>query len=308
MLYAVTVLVWGSTWIAIEYQLGVVAPEASIAYRYLLASALLFGWCLMTGRALRFDRGAHRYFLLLGLLLFSLNYVLTYYAQAYITSALTAVAFSTMLWLNLLNARIFFGARSGWPVVGGSILGVIGIAILFLPEVESFSMADMGFYGSGLAIAGALVASFGNMVSQAAQQRGLPIVQSNAWGMFYGGLMTALAVLLQGKSFSFDTSATYVASLLYLAVFGSIVGFGSYLTLLGRIGAGRAGYAMVMFPVVAVILSVMVGETTPDWRLALGVAFVLSGNLFVLRSRQQAPEKSTGASGRFVRYALEDRR
>jgi drug/metabolite transporter (DMT)-like permease len=284
-LYVITVLVWGSTWMAIEFQLGIVEPEVSVFYRYALASAVLFLWCLKQGRTLRFDAGAHRYFMLLGLLLFSLNYVLTYHAQAYISSALTAVAFSTMLWLNLLNARLFFGARAGGAVLAGSILGVGGIAILFLPEVRQLSFGDATLLGTGLAIAGAVVASFGNMVSQAAQQRQLPIVPSNAWGMLYGALLTGVFAAADGKTFTFDWSLPYVGSLAYLAIFGSIVGFGTYLTLLGRIGAGRAGYAMVMFPIVAIVISLATGEISPAWNVLAGVVLVVAGNVLVLRSQ-----------------------
>ena len=284
-LYLVTVLVWGSTWMAIEFQLGVVAPEVSVFYRYVLAAAILFAWCLASGRSLRFGRPAHGRFALMGLLLFSLNYVLTYHAQAYITSALTAIAFSTMLWMNLLNARLFFGARAGRSVIGGSLLGILGIATLFLPEVGALSLGDATVFGLSLAIAGAFVASLGNMVSQAAQNEKLPIVQSNAWGMFYGAILTASVALIEGKAFNFDGSANYVISLVYLAVFGSIVGFGTYLTLLGRIGAGKAGYAMVMFPIVAILISLTTGEIALTGNVVAGVLLVIGGNVLVLKSR-----------------------
>ena len=287
MLFVVTVLVWGSTWLAIEYQLGDVAPAVSIVYRYLLASALLFAWCAARGLRLGFDLRSHTYFALLGLLLFSLNYVLTYQAQQLITSALAAVAFSMMLWMNIVNARVFFGVRSGRAVIGGSMLGIVGIVVLFLPEVGRLSLGDSTLIGTGLAALGAFVASLGNMVSQAAQKHGLPVLQSNAWGMFYGAVLSALVAVVGGDSFSVDFSAAYLLSLGYLAVFGSIVGFGTYLTLLGRVGAAKAGYAMVAFPVVAIVLSVVVGETAPGWHLLGGGLLVLAGNIFVLRSRQR---------------------
>ena len=287
-LYVVTVLVWGTTWIAIEFQLGTVAPEVSIFYRYLLASGLLFSWCRYRNLNLRFGLRAHVNFLMLGILLFSLNYITAYYAQQYITSAMTAIAFSMMVWMNIVNARIFFGTRAGWRVIGGSVLGVIGIAVLFLPQVERFTLSDMTLYGAGLAVLGALLASLGNMVSQASQKDGLPIIQSNAWGMFYGSLLTAAVALSQGRVFSFDTSPDYVISLLYLTVFGSIVAFGSYLTLLGRIGAHKAGYAMVMFPVVALFMSVLFEGLELSKPIVAGMTLVLAGNVFILRGKKPA--------------------
>jgi drug/metabolite transporter (DMT)-like permease len=167
-LYVATVLIWGSTWIAIEFQLGSVAPEISVFYRYLLASVLLFSWCLYRRLSLRFGDRSHEIFMMLGILLFSLNYIAAYYAQEHITSALTAIAFSMMVWMNIVNARIFFGTRAGWRVIAGLIFGVTGIAVMFLPQIEHYSATDMTLYGAALAVLGAFLASLGNMVSQAA--------------------------------------------------------------------------------------------------------------------------------------------
>lgn len=290
-LYLVTVLIWGSTWIAIEFQLGTVAPEVSVFYRYCLASLLLFGWAYARGLKLGFDRAAHARFALLGLLLFCLNYIMTYYAQQYITSALSAIAFSTMLWMNILNARLIFGVHAGARVIIGSILGISGILVLFLPQVGSLSLSDATLYGAGLCVLGAYLASLGNMVSQSAQKNGLPVIASNAWGMLYGALFTGAIALAEGREFNFDWSAGYVVSLGYLAVFGSIVAFGSYLTLLGRIGASRAGYAVVMFPVVALVISVAFEGLQLSSNIVIGVLLVMVGNVVILqRSRTRATE------------------
>jgi len=286
LLYVVTVLIWGTTWFAIEFQLGSVAPEVSIVYRYAGASMLLFAWSRYRGLNMRFRLQDHARFLLLGVLLFGVNYILAYRAQIYISSALTAIAFSTMVWMNIINARIFFGVRAGRRVLFGALLGVVGIFTLFAPQVSEFSLTDAVFYGSVLAVGGAVLASFGNMVSQAAQRRDLPVIQSNAWGMLYGAIITAAIAANEGYSFSFDWSVAYVTSLAYLTLFGSIFAFGAYLTLLGRIGAHKAGYAMVMFPVVALTISVVFEGLQIDAPLIVGTLLVLSGNLFVLKSER----------------------
>ena len=291
VLYGLTVLIWGSTWFAIEFQLGVVAPEISLVYRYGSASLLLFAWCRFRGLKLRFAPGSHGWFLLLGLFLFGINYILAYHAQIYITSALTAIAFSTMVWMNIINARLFFGVRAGWRVLFGAFLGVAGIVTLFAPQIGELSFTDTVFFGSFLAMLSALVASFGNMVSQAAQKANLPVIQSNAWGMFYGALFTAVFALANGQEFGFEWSVAYVGSLAYLTVFGSIIAFGAYLTLLGRIGAHKAGYAMVMFPVVALILSTLFEGLDVDVTIVVGTLLVLAGNLFVLNRRR--PDTNT---------------
>ena len=288
-LYLITVLVWGSTWFAIEFQLGVVAPEISIVYRYAGASLLLFGWSRFRGLSLAFGLRQHVWFVLLGLCLFGLNYVFAYRAQIYITSALTAIAFSAIVWMNILNSRIFFGVRAGRKVLFGSLLGVGGICILFAPQIGELTLTDTVFYGSVLAVISAIVASFGNMVSQGAQRSGLPIIQSNAWGMLYGAVLTAIFAAVEGHPFVFNWTIAYVVSLAYLTLFGSIIAFGAYLTLLGRIGAHKAGYSMVMFPVVALILSMLFEDLQLNATIVLGTALVLAGNLFVLKTESPRP-------------------
>jgi drug/metabolite transporter (DMT)-like permease len=298
-LYVVTVLIWGTTWFAIEFQLGVVAPEVSIFYRYLGAALILFAWSRYRHLPLRYGVTQHAWFVVLGLLLFGINYVLAYKAQVYISSALTAIAFSTILWMNIVNARLFFGVHSSRRVLIGGALGIAGVVILFAPQIGELSLTDSVVLGSSLSVLSALVASFGNMASQAAQKAGLPVIQSNAWGMFYGALFTGAYASMQGLPFNFELSTEYVISLAYLTVFGSIIAFGAYLTLLGRIGAHKAGYSMVMFPVVALILSVLfeglrVGQTT-----VFGIALVLMGNLFILQSKAKSSRKlNKPSSGR----------
>lgn len=287
-LYTLTVLIWGSTWFAIEFQLGLVAPEVSLVYRYAGASLLLFAWCRFRGLKLAFALRDHVWFVLLGLLLFGINYIIAYRAQLYITSALTAIAFSTMVWMNIINAWFIFGVKANRRVLLGASLGIVGIVTLFAPQIGDLSFDDAVFFGSFLAVLSALVASFGNMASQAAQKANLPVIQSNAWGMFYGALLTAVIALSNGQEFAFDWSVAYVGSLVYLTVFGSIIAFGAYLTLLGRIGAPKAGYAMVMFPVVALILSTLFEGLEVNATIIAGTVLVLAGNLFVLDTRRPA--------------------
>ena len=234
---------------------------------------------------LLFDLKSHVWFGLLGAFLFCLNYVFAYRAQVHITSALTAIAFSTMLWINIVLSRLIFGTRAGRRVLIGAFLGILGIITLFAPQVSEVSLSDDVFYGSILALLGALAASIGNMLSQGAQKQTLPVVQANAWGMLYGAILTAMIALSRGQEFTFDATFTYIASLAYLALFGSVVAFGAYLTLLGRIGAHKAGYATVMFPVVALVLSILFEGLGLDMTIVLGTALVLLGNLLVLKKR-----------------------
>ena len=282
VLYGTTVLIWGSTWLAISFQVGVVDPAVSVFYRYLAAALLLLGWCRLRRLPLAYSWQDHRSFVLLGLTLFSLNFVLVYASQAYVSSAVAAIVFATLLWMNIINSRVFFGTPIDTRGIAGSALGMFGILLMFLPQVGELTLDDRTLIGGLLCVAGTLVASLGNMVSQHAQRRSLPVLQANAWGMFYGAALTLLYVLIAGVEFAIDTSPRYLLSLGFLVMFGSIVGFGAYLTLLGRIGAHRAGYVTVMFPVVAVLLSVAFEGLEIDGQIAAGMLLVLGGNVLTL--------------------------
>ena len=285
LLYIVTVVIWGSTWLAIEYQLGVVEPEVSIAYRYILAAVVLFVWCKFKKISLVFKVKHHFWFATLGLLLFCLNYVFAYRAQGYITSAMAAILFSTMVWINILLARLVLGARTTRRGLFGAFLGIVGLVVLFAPRIDSMALDDEMFLGAAIGLAGAFTASCGNIVSQLAQNRSLPVVATNAWGMLYGALLTTLIAVFSGHEFNFDASFTYITSLVYLSVFGSVIAFGAYLTLLGRVGAHKAGYAAVMFPVVALVLSILFEGLRLDATIVAGMLLVLLGNSLVLNRR-----------------------
>jgi drug/metabolite transporter (DMT)-like permease len=175
--------------------------------------------------------------------------------------------------------------RAERRVLVGATLGILGVLVLFAPQIGDVAISDSVLVGLVLAMLGALSASFGNMASQHAQKMKLPVIQSNAWGMLYGSLWTGAYALLTGREFGFDWSPGYVLSLLYLVVFGSIIAFGAYLTLVGRIGAHRAGYATVMFPVVALGLSYLFEGLALDLPTVAGSGLVIAGNLLVLGVR-----------------------
>jgi drug/metabolite transporter (DMT)-like permease len=281
-LYVITVLIWGSTWIAINYQLGDVPPEASIIYRFGLAALILFAYCRFKNLSLTFNIKQHVQFILFGLTLFGCNYYFIYSAQQHINSALTSIAFSMIMFFNVVNARIWFKTKITQQTYIGAILGLIGIIVLFWPQINDTDLGKETLLGLSLCLIGTLLASTGNMVSMKNKLMNLPMMQANAWGMFYGTLIMTTVLLAQGKSFSFSYTLPYISSLLYLSIFGSIIAFASYLTLLNNIGAHKASYTSVMFPAVAVIISTIVEGFSWNIYTVVGLLIIVAGNIAVL--------------------------
>ena len=286
LLYLITVLIWGSTWLAIRFQLGVVAPELSVAYRFFLASALLFLYSAWKRLPMRFSSRQHTFMALQGLLLFSVNYILVYIAEGFVTSGLVAVIFSSIIILNVLFGTLFLGSPVRAQVVVGAIVGMLGLALIFWPELSGFDMRSGRALGLTLAVISSVSASLGNIASARNQRNELPVIQSNAYGMAYGATFTLVIALLRGADISFDPSFAYIASMLYLALFGSVIAFGSYLTLLGRIGADRAAYITIIFPVIALLLSALFEDFSMNSQQLFGVVLILLGNVIVLRRRK----------------------
>ena len=282
LFYTVTILIWGSTWLGIKFQLGTVDPALSVAYRFALAALILFSWCFARRLPMLFSRHDHLYIAMQGFFLFAFNYLLFYLSELYITSGLAAVVFSTIVVMNLLNGRLFLGTPIELRVLFGGGMGMVGLVLLFWPEMAAVNFSGPVMLGLLLSFAATYLASLGNILSARNQHRKLPVVQTNAFGMAYGSLCMVLVVVVTGAPVMIDFSAPYLLSLVYLALFGSVIAFGCYLSLVGRIGPGRAAYATLLFPVVALALSTLWEDY--QWTLPglCGVALILCGNYLAL--------------------------
>src|SRR5690606_15035670 len=188
-LYLLTVLIWGTTWIAIKLQMGEVAVAASIAYRFALAALVLFAMLWFSGRLQPLDRRGQGICLVQGLCLFCLNFLCFYTASQWIPSGLIAVIFSTATLWNAINARLFFRQRIAPNVLFGGALGLAALGLLFWPELAGHETSRESLLGIGLALCGTLFFSAGNMLSSPRQKAGLKPLTTNAWGMLYGALM-----------------------------------------------------------------------------------------------------------------------
>ncbi|HVJ39887.1 MAG TPA: DMT family transporter [Dongiaceae bacterium] len=283
LLYVIVVLIWGSSWIGIEYQVGVIPALLSIGYRFFISSGMLVALCLVTGRSLHFPGRDHRWMALQGLSLFCLNYLMFYWSTKYLTSGLIAIVFSTMSVMNLINGAVFLRHRIDRRVALGAGCGLAGLCCVFWPEIAQADTGSKTLAGLGLSLVGTYLASIGNLVSVKLKTRAVPVLQSNAIGMGYGAIAATALSLAGGNDIVFDTRPSYLLSLFLLALFASVIGFSCYLTLVQRIGAGRAAYSAVLFPLVALTISTFLEGYHWTVLAGLGIVLVLCGNVIVLR-------------------------
>ena len=287
LLYFVVLLAWGSSWFAISFQLGDVAPQVSIVWRFLLASIILFIWCYFRGLKLLFPWRDHLSWLLLGLFLFCVNYICAYFGTFYLASGLVCLIFSTLTLFTVFNGFVFFKKPIRLPILVGAVVGIAGLSIIFSNEISStdWSLESGVVKGFLWMLLATFFASIGMLLSGQFQARKMPLVQSNAFSMLYGSLILVFYIAVSDVSFSFNTSYSYVISLVYLALIASVIGFGVYLKLVGNIGADKASYVNIFTPTIALLLSTLFENYEWSWVGLIGVLLIIIGNIIVLYAK-----------------------
>jgi len=255
-LFLAPVLIWASTWHVILYQLASSVPVlTSVGWRFALSALLLAGLARWQGTSLKLPRYAHGYALATGVIQYAGNYWAVYEAERYVPSGLVAVLFCLLVFMNAIAAWLLWREPVSRRFLVASSGAVLGVALIFWPELAATGARPDAALGLGLSLFAVVVACVGGFFTLALQRRGLPLVPVLAWSMGYGAAFLLGLSLVTGRGLSFDSAWTYVGSLFYLAVFGSVIAFTLYYKLAERKGAAQAALVGVMVPVIALIVS-----------------------------------------------------
>lgn len=292
LLYLVVILSWGSSWLAIKFQIGEAPPTISVSYRFLSAGLLLMviGW--LRGERFQFSFHQHKKIALQALFLFCTNYILIYFSEQHLVSGVVAVVFSSLAFMNIFNARMFLRQPIEKQTFLACLIGFAGVALVFKNELASLNATADLLWGLGLCLASAYSASLGNIVSVHNQKEKLPLVPATAFGMLYGGILTFIVAMILGEEVVLPVTWGYIGSLIYLSLIASIVAFLAYLTLLNKVGAAKAGYSTFVFPVVAILLSVLFEGYRINGNNAVGFALIIAGNYLVMTKKKLVPQSA----------------
>ena len=283
-----TTTAWGSAFYFSKIQIDDVSMEWSIIYRFLIAAIVFFfiaGW---QKKPLSFNFKSHLVYVILGALLFSFHFLAVYKSTTLITSGITAIGFSMILIVNVFLSKLIFKKKLKINIMLGCILGVTGISLIFYKEINNLNFSYQVALGFGLALIAAVIASLGNIFSEYIQRNtGSNIVQSSAWGMTYGVIIMFIITCFNGNYIpTIEVSFKYIGTLLYLAIFCTTIAFWSYLSLIGTIGANKAGYAWILAPVIALAISSIFENYSWTLIAIIGVLMLLVGNIFILANRK----------------------
>jgi drug/metabolite transporter (DMT)-like permease len=282
LLYSMVVFGWSTSWLPLKWQLGVVAPEVSLLWRFVIAATVMFVISIYLRQSLMFNWRTHLRLALLGLCIFSTNFAFFYHGGKGVASGLLAVVFSSASLVNVLMIAVLGRSRPRIAHLLAAMVGLTGVVCLFWPELQ---LSNTALTSLALCLIGTLFFCTGNMVSAACQKRGIPIFASASWGMLYGACYLALFSFISNHEFIIEPTAKYVLGLVWLALVSSVMTFAAYLSLIGRIGPSRAGYATVIFPVFALLISTVFESYTWSSLAFIGLGLVIFGNVIMLRAR-----------------------
>jgi drug/metabolite transporter (DMT)-like permease len=290
ILFAIASLIWGSTFWAITLQLGEVPPAVSVVYRFGLAAAALFLWCIVRGDGLRLPWRAQRWTMLQGFFTFGLSYVCTYSSEQYLVSALVAVLFALMVFWNPICSRIAFGTPITWRTWAAGLVAMAGVTLLFFHSIadawQDIRAGGNGHFLLGLALAltATVASSAGNVVVVKVREHSDKLQLTMAWSMFWGTVLVACWALATGQSFVLPSAPRYYMGLVYLSLFGSVIAFHAYFTLINRIGSQKAVYIGVITPVISVLLSIQLEHYRPGPSEWLGMVLCLASVAWAVRT------------------------
>jgi len=279
-------LAWGTTWFAITLQLGVVDPVISITYRFALAAALLFAWCALRGESLRMTRAQHLAAFGVGVFTFAIDYALVYWAEERVTSAVVAVVFAAMAFVNLIGFRLAFGQRAPALAWAAASLGIAGVALLSWEELAAANFDARAMTGIGLTLIGVCAAVVGNIYARRGEIAGAPIAASTGWAMAYGAGTLAAFALVTGRAWTFEPTWSYVLSLVHLSLIGSVIAFLLYYGLARRRGYATASYISALAPPVAMTVSALFEDKVWGLFALGGVVLVIAGQFLLLRAKR----------------------
>lgn len=289
-LFMICSLIWGTTWLVIKFQIDSTSPVVGVFYRFLLAAILMFIFnALVTKKSLHYPLKNHLFFFLQGIFNFSLNYILTYMAEEKISSALVALTFTTLVYFNMLGLRFWFKKSISPNVFLGGLLGAAGIVLLFWKDLFSLNSQSASIDGVLIGILATFFASSGNMFAYKNHSLKIPVVVFNAYGMLYGCLFSLGIGVFRQENFTLPTTPSFLFSLFYLVVFGTVIAFWAYQTLVGTIGADRAAYSSIISPMIAVVVSSLFENVTFTPFIFGGIVLCLLGNLISLKKEKRNP-------------------
>ena len=287
VLFLGALLFWSATWSIIGLtQVNIdLDPTISVFIRFIIAGLIILAYVILTNRKLIFSLKEHLYFFILGIFLYSGNYIFFYHSNVYLPSNIPATVFCLLTIFNILGEKFIFKKPITSMTLSGALLGITGIGIIFYQDFVNFNLNSGTTLGLMFALFATLSASAGNLIAIYNKRNyNIPLLQNVAFAMIYGALVALIVSFIKGAEFYIPiNNFSYLLGLAYLIIFGSIISFLCYIRFIENTSASTGGYIGVIMPILALIISMIFEDVKPDIFFLTGLPVALMGLLLILK-------------------------
>ncbi len=279
LLYVLVCFVWGSSWLAMKWNVEDVTPLLASGTRFMVACIGLYIIIKWKKIQIPKDSSHRKFFFIVSLTAFSVPFALNYYAAERIPSGLSAILFATYPFLvAILSFFMIQNEKVTVTKIIGMLAGFAGVYLLFKGNISVKNSDTNMLLGMIAILLSAFIQAYSLLLVKLRGKDISPFVMSYQ-PMLYAAIIS-LVVSYFVEDYSnvhFTTKAT--VSLLYLAIFGSIVTFVSYWWLVKKIEAVLLSFTAFITPVVAIYLGITFGNESVSTEIYLGTSLVLLGML-----------------------------
>ena len=281
--------IWGSTWLFIKLGLADLPPFTFASIRFIIASAIVFSIIRIRGIELPRARSDWLLLAVTGILSFGFNYGLVFWGEQYITSGLAALLQATTPAFGLVFAHFNLpGERLSWTRIGGVVLGVCGVAVVFSNQLAVAGRQALA--GCVALLLSSIFVAYSNVLVKKHGKKLNPAIMTAGQMLFGLLLLLAASVTLEGNPLRYHWTPMAVIALLYLAIVGSVIAFLLYYWLILNMDVTKSMLIALVTPVVAVILGMIVLNEEFGWRTLAGGAMIILGIAFIVvrKNRHQS--------------------
>ena len=287
LLFLGALFFWSATWSVIGLtQVNIdLDPTISVFIRFIIAGLIILIFVALTKRNLIFSIKDHLYFFVLGIFLYSGNYIFFYNSNIYLPSNIPATVFCLLTIFNILGERFIFNKPITILALFGATLGITGIAIIFFKDFLGFNLNSGTTLGLFFALLATLSASIGNLIAIYNKRNfNIPLLQNVAFAMIYGALVALIVSFIKGAEFYIPLkNLNYLLGQAYLIIFGSIISFLCYIRFIEKESATKGGYIGVIMPILALIIAMIFEDVKPDIYFLIGLPLALFGLILILK-------------------------
>jgi drug/metabolite transporter (DMT)-like permease len=292
--FAAVYIFWGSTYLGIKYAIETLPPFLMAGSRFIVAGSILFIWARFSKDYEKPSFKHWRTSFIVGTLLLLGGNGGVVLAQHYISSSLAALLVATEpFWIVLLSWLWLKGARPNWKVALGLLIGFLGVYLLIGGQSENAGSAGEQLLGAFFVIAGALSWALGSMYGLRATTPKSSALTAGMQ-MLSGGTVLALVGTLKGEWTTFnvaDVSANSLFAVIYLIIFGSLIGFTAYSWLLKNAQPAMVATYAYVNPIIAVFLGWLIAGESFTAQMLIG-ATIIVGSVVLITSHNKEEKDS----------------